>query len=100
MPYVNDETWMSAFGRSFLSGPLSVSGAKLGVSMTYTDAFGRVKTTTMGTLSGSGTWDVSHSLGIPQRLTSPTVQFTLTVTGSGPASFEIDDFYIDPYFRG
>jgi len=84
--------------RFFLSGPAASSGAKLSVDMVYTDQFGQVKTTSMGTLTG-GSWDLGHSLGIPQKLASPSVQFRFTVTGTGPASFKLDDVYIDPYIR-
>jgi hypothetical protein len=86
--------------RFSLNGPAAASGAKLNVDMTYTDQFGNVKSTSMGTLNGSGSWDLSHSLGIPQKLASPTVQFRFTVTGSGSASFKLDDVYIDPFIRG
>jgi hypothetical protein len=85
--------------RFFDSGPLANSGASLNVTMIYTDQFGNVKTTSMGTLNGDGTWGLSHSLGIPQKSASPTVQFQFTVTGKTPATFQLDDVYIDPYIR-
>jgi hypothetical protein len=86
--------------RFWMNGPSAHSGVKLNVDMTYTDQFGNVKTTSMGTINGSRSWDLSHSLGIPQKLASPTVQFRFTVTGRGSASFKLDDVYIDPYIRG
>jgi hypothetical protein len=85
--------------RFALNGPTPNSGLKLNVDMTYTDQFGNVKTTSMGNINGSGSWDLSHSLGIPQKLASPTVQFRFTVTGKSAGSFQLDDLYIDPYIR-
>src|SRR4051812_47420803 len=52
VPEVNEETWMSAFGRSFLSGPLSASSTSPGAWVT----FGKTpKRTVAVSASGPGT---------------------------------------------
>src|SRR4051795_8713116 len=52
VPEVNDETWMSAFGSSFLSGPLSASSTRPGAWVTL----GKTpKRTVAASASGPGT---------------------------------------------
>ena len=84
------------------TGGGSLSSA-LKVEVLFEDATGAVSTATIGVVSRSNSWQPSAPLPIVVNLLPllpgdhTPVQFRLTPQGSG--TWQVDDFYVDPYRR-
>lgn len=94
------------WSRLFVNGP---SGSSLRVDLRYIDSSGALRTLTLATLSGAGSWKLTGRLVAPSTLISTTSMLTYvapngerysavayTFTPSG-GTWRIDDLYVDPF---